>query len=144
MRVSCCKIKCQPLSDWMPVGGAYGERRLFVDVLLWRRCLCKWLFPVTSSCPLKSERDIFEAWLNKCFVYNEDVLSYVLMVQRPIICQKIKANLISHVMTPLRGDVFVLEEQKNNSFYMHMSIFRFWAFWFFIKCFYRLVERKHP
>ncbi len=77
------------------------------------------------------------SWLNKCFVYNEDVLSYVLMVQWPLICQKIKANLISHVMTPLRGDV--AGNNKKNSFYMHLTIFRFWAFWFF-----RLVERKHP
>ena len=27
---------------------------------------------------------------------------------------------------------------------MHLSIFRFWAFWLFIKCFFRLMERKHP
>ncbi len=28
--------------------------------------------------------------------------SDVLMVQRPLICQKIKANLIYHIMTPLK------------------------------------------
>ncbi len=35
--------KCQPLSNWTPMGGPMVKRRLFVDVLLWRQCSCKQL-----------------------------------------------------------------------------------------------------
>jgi len=34
--------------------------------------------------------------------------------------------------------------RQKQSFFMHLSVFRFWAFWLFIKCFFRLMERKHP
>ncbi len=33
--------------------------------------------------------------------------------------------------------------RQKQCFFMHLSSVRFWAFWFFIKCFFRLVERKH-
>ncbi len=36
----------------------------------------------------------------------------------------------------LRGDTAL--------FFMHLSSLRFWAFCFFIRRFFRLVERKHP
>ncbi len=38
---------------------------------------------------LDPKRAVSEAWLTKCFVSNEDVLT-------PLICQKIKVNLNSH------------------------------------------------
>ncbi len=33
--------------------------------------------------------------------------------------------------------------RQKHCVYMHRSNLRFWAFWFFIKCCFRLVERKH-
>ncbi len=34
--------------------------------------------------------------------------------------------------------------REKHCFFMHLSSLRFGAFWFLIKCFFRLVERKHP
>ncbi len=62
-------IKCQPLSDWTPVGGAYSEKMAI------RRCLAleavsmqmtapRWRQPWPSD----PKRVVFGAWLNKCFL----------------------------------------------------------------------------
>ncbi len=57
-------------------GRSLWRRRLFVHVLLWRRVYANDC-AVMSSCTSDSKRAVFGAWLNKCFVYNEeDVLSY--------------------------------------------------------------------
>ncbi len=40
------------------------RRRLLVDVLLWRRCLCKCLCPCDVIMHLRSKRAVFGAWLN--------------------------------------------------------------------------------
>ncbi len=43
-------IKCPQLSDWTPVGGAYGEKKIIRQCLALEACLCKCLCPVMSSC----------------------------------------------------------------------------------------------
>ncbi len=65
-------IKCQPLRDWMPVGGAC------VNVFLWRQCLCKRLCPGDITWHLGSKRVVFWGLLHKYFFFidDEDILSY--------------------------------------------------------------------
>ncbi len=72
MTLTFSMIKCQTISIWMPVGGAY------VDVLLRRRCLCKQLClaDVTMShIGFKTSRFLrVITWM--LFIDDEEILSY--------------------------------------------------------------------
>ncbi len=60
-------IKCQPLSDWTQVGGAYSEkmairRCLALEAVFMQMTAPRWHQPWPSD----PKRVVFGAWLNKC------------------------------------------------------------------------------
>ncbi len=61
-------IKCQPLRDWMPVGGAY------VYVFLWRQCLCKDCARVTSPGTLDPNESFSEGYYQRWKEYKNILL----------------------------------------------------------------------
>ncbi len=54
------------LSEWMPVGGAYGE----METIRWCLALEAVLMQMFVPLHLRYKRAVFGAWLNKGFVYN--------------------------------------------------------------------------
>lgn len=67
-----------------------------------------------------ANQSFFAAWFNKCYVYNKKGVwsletRRTLQEQRPLICQKLKATLISHVMASLNTMFYLLQLNRNVS-----------------------------
>ncbi len=105
---------------------------LFVNVLLLRLGLCKYLSLGDVILHLISKRAIFGPWLNQLFIYNKGCfklwnLQEMLMEQSPLICKKVKLDLSCHDLFKERIQSWLACDGNRRTYCVHVVFWHLWG-----------------